>query len=469
MKFSPLFILIIFLITSCHKDRLPFQSRSISDLTGNLTGEIKQRTQLRLSFAKAVANALEDVEFRDYIYRISKENTKSFFNEIVFAIHKDDIVVGNKSLATVIKEAADKEITDLYGSDFINKVLEEDPLVAIKIPDIYYKFNWDIESYAPMVGVWTPIYIDSETKSFVGYHYSGFMDYLHTNEIINYFLIVVKYSEDYIMFNPSTWMNEKNISIFELIPQLDNCSDTIFKYIDKIGLNNPKLNDFIYIKKRLIADYFINKCESDYVYFGEMAMQNCEEECVRDCIKNVDEINDVFEKVTILNENLLGFSTLELFEDNLEVLFFFFIPPNDSIIDIYKIIGFRKNEYFDYNVSYTEELVEQRYESIGKVRVPKVYVKKKIGKNKDIYINHRFRKGWGNEDSNSFIMHNFLIVRYHDIVKSIPLIYSYMKAPPLVLNCSDLIEIDQSPLDYCMPPQLDDYYNIVMVSVKHRY
>ena len=333
MKFRLLFIIIIFLISSCHKDRLPFQSRSISDLTGNLTGEIKQRTQLRLSFAKAVANALEDVEFRDYIYRTSKENTKSFFNEIVFAIHKDDIVVGNKSLETVIKEAADKEITDLYGADFINKVLEEDPLVAIKIPDIYYKFNWEIESYAPMVGVWTPIYIDSETKSFVGYHYSGFMDYLHTDKIINYFLIVVKYSEDYIMFNPSTWMNEKNISIFELIPQLDNCSDTIFKYIDKIGLNNPKLNDFIYIKKRLIADYYINKCESDYIYFGEMAMQNCEEECVRDCIKNVDEINDVFEKVTILNENLLGFSTFELFIIEIELS----VPQNilfsNSIIE----------------------------------------------------------------------------------------------------------------------------------------
>ena len=74
-----LYLLLILILISCHKDFIPFQSKSISDLTSNVPEKIKHKTQLRLAFAKAVANALEDVEFRDYINRVSRKNTDKFF------------------------------------------------------------------------------------------------------------------------------------------------------------------------------------------------------------------------------------------------------------------------------------------------------------------------------------------------------------------------------------------------------
>lgn len=109
-----LLVLFLFIFLSCQKEELPFQSRTITEMTANMEGDIKELSQLRLSFGKAVANALEDVEFREYINTISRKNTQSYFNEIVFALHKDDIAVGNKTLETVIKEAVCKETKELY-------------------------------------------------------------------------------------------------------------------------------------------------------------------------------------------------------------------------------------------------------------------------------------------------------------------------------------------------------------------
>jgi len=138
---SLFFILPIFLIFSCGKEVLPFQKKTISELTLNMQSNIKKASEIRLAFGIAVANAMEDISFRNYIKNISSNNTDSIYKEILFALHKDDIVACNTTLAQYINMNINDEIKNIFGDQFIQKVLQEDPLVCIKIPDVFWGFD----------------------------------------------------------------------------------------------------------------------------------------------------------------------------------------------------------------------------------------------------------------------------------------------------------------------------------------
>jgi hypothetical protein len=396
---------------------------------------IKKASELRLSFGIAVANALEDQKFREYLKKISNTDKDSFYNEILFAIHKDDIVNENKTLAQTIQENADKETIDLYGDDFINKILSDDPLVCIKIPDIFYGFNWETNKYAPLVAIKTPTGVGSNSYTeYVGFHCSGYYDYFPHDSQKDYFTIVVKYSEDYILYNPVTKRKEKNISIIELIPQLENCWETINSIIEEYGIKNPKDPSLIYLKRRDIITKFIEECENDYVYYGEQVMNSCQKECIRDCIENGTVINDVFEKITVLNPMFINISTSYFFQDNFDIFFFIF-KPEGQIIDKCTIAGYRKKEYYSSENTFDSNISIEYYDKIGKVILPRVKINRKYTKNKEIYFNYRWRKGWKTDDSD-YVMHNFSVVSYSDLVYNWPIEYK-LNCPELILHCSE--------------------------------
>lgn len=467
MKLKSLFfILPIFLILSCGKEVLPFQKKTISELTLNMQSNIKKASEIRLAFGIAVANAMEDISFRNYIKNISSNNTDSIYKEILFALHKDDIVACNTTLAQYINMNINDEIKNMFGDQFIQKVLQEDPLVCIKIPDVFWGFDWETDKYAPMVAIKTPMGVGSNNNTeYIGFHYSGFYDYFPHLSQKDYFTIVVKYSEDYILCDTIVKRNEKNISLFELIPQLEKSWAKMSSFIKQNGVKYLQDNQIIYLNRREILKEYIKQCEQDYTYYGENAIKDCHAECLKDCIDENTEINDVFEKITVLNPLFMNISTSFFFQDNFDVFFFIYLPDG-NIIDKYTLCGVRKKEYYGTEVTFTKNISKEYYEEIGKVELPRLKINRKYTKNKDVYFNHRWRNAPKSESGD--VLHNFSVVSYSDIVNQWHIEYSKTH-PALVINCTENYLIDQSPLHYCIDPNFKEYYNLINIGLIYRY
>jgi hypothetical protein len=145
-------IFLIIVLFSCKEDyyERPFEYINISSITENYPDNSKPFMNLRLAFTKTIANALEHYVFREYIIRTSKLNNENSFNEILFSLHYQDIIYNKKTLCDYINEAADNEVKSLYGNNFSDVILKQDPLGTIKIPDIFYDFNWEYKKYAPL-------------------------------------------------------------------------------------------------------------------------------------------------------------------------------------------------------------------------------------------------------------------------------------------------------------------------------
>ncbi len=455
MKMKYLYLLLILTLISCHKDPIPFQSKSISDLTSDVPEEIKEKTQLRLAFAKAVANALEDVEFRDYINRVSRKNSGKYFNEILFAIHKDEKAVGNKTLETVVEEAADKEIKDLYGSEFIGKVLVEDPLVAIKIPDIFYDFNWETQKYAPMVLAKTPVDLQDENnfKAFYAYHFSGYQAVFSQHKIPKYFSLVIKYSEDYILYNKLTKQNEKNIQIGNIINQVEKVWTDLEAHIIQSGVSYSMDNKFVFIKKRDIFDAYKTTYEPSSFQFGDFS--NCNEICKRDCLPK-DSINNVLEKIKLMTPIIIDSDQKGsiLFEENYSLLYFISIPNNAGIpvkiVDEYSLAGFRKVEFVNRNLDIKYKLEKNDYEDIGEVNLMTInnidYNSNKF-KGMEIVLNHLIEKGWqGDSRYNLSIME----LKQEDLVNVFTSIDRIIFPKPVI--ATSIFLYGNSPLSYCAEP-----------------
>lgn len=459
----------IFFSSCPNKIEIPFQPKSITELTSNLTGELKDRMILRLAFAKAVANALEDMELREYIYQVSKENTKSFFNELVFAIHKDDKVVGNKSLETVITEAVDKEITDFYGSgsDFIKKVLAEDPLVSIKIPDIFYDLSLEIEKYAPMVLTKTPDYIsdDQQIESYISYHYSGFQE---VNNIFNkpkYFSIVVKYSEDYILYDKEGETNEKNVNIFYILPQFQKHWNSIKNKIENLG--TPYFNDEnkIFLNKLDLFGFYSSNYEPQNSHFGDFS--NCMEVCKRDCLTK-DSINNVLLKLKIDPKIIdKDIKSSVLFEENYNLLFF--LSKTDQFgqsvetLDKYALTGLRKKNYVDRNLKLELSIFEKTFENIGTIRIPELNYTYEYSnyQAKNISLNHLLLKGWGEEKQ----YYSTIVLTYtqNDLLNFTNQIL-FTKLPEKIVF-SDAFILGQYPMDYCDDPGTEFYTGSIYYTI----
>ena len=136
MKLSLVIFLSCTLLLSCQKDPLP-QVDSIQELTKELNSEVKYRTQLRLAFGSTVANAFADPRFSEYILNTSKRSNSKFYDEIVFALHMNEKVYSDKTLLDVLYDARSEEVVDLFGSELFDRILKDDPLVSIKIPDVF--------------------------------------------------------------------------------------------------------------------------------------------------------------------------------------------------------------------------------------------------------------------------------------------------------------------------------------------
>lgn len=464
-----LIFLIFFVLTNCCKKvetDLPYES--IIELTSGLSGEVKDLTQIRLAFAKAVSLAMADIDFREYLKNISTENNDSSFNEIVFALHKND-KIGNKTLESSLNEAADDEIKALYGNNFISKILEIDPLVCIKIPDIFQEVNWETEKYAPLVLAKTPVkFLDSTAIfQYINYHYSGYQYFTKFGSKPEYFTIVVKYSEDYILTDKITFRNEKGVPIFDIITQTEKNWDLVKNRIFENRQSYPPYPDFKYLLKRDI--YEIVKELSDPKSFNFINVASCQKPCKRDCQPN-GSYNNVLEKIKF-NPLLIDgeFYTYSILEDNINLLFVLADFDNFhnplQIIDKFSVNGFRKIEFVNRNIDITVSPTKTKYEKIGEVVLPKINMLQDKNKYQSIEvpINHQLFNYWSGYE-NFHTLSLFRITQEDLLDKYIQL---DNKPLPFPLFVSSIYGLGKGGFDYCDSPNTNYNFGIVDFYVKY--
>jgi len=454
---------------SCnHDDSKPFEYQNIQSLTSGFSKDNKYLFVNRLAFSKLLAKALKHVELRDYIYRLSKNNTNNTFNEIIFALHKDDIVEDQKTLKDYIVNEIDDEIAFFYKDDFIDKILEQDPMLTIKLPDIFYEFDWDTNIYSPMVYAKTlnPIGENNLGPYYIGYHFSGYQDKLYRLGRTYKFSLVVKYSEDYILLNTDKLTNHQGLGLQTIFPQY--LPATWLKLKDKIlsqSYKSPSGDNVYYIKKRILFDYYKNLEDGRYRKFIDTL--SCGERCLRDC----SIIDSSYNIIGYFREkfDLVGTFWSEknyILQENMDILMLYneFLG-NDTVnvVNKYLISGFRRDDYIDRNIKIDFKPETQNYDGIGEVLLPYIYFEVEDNGFKKIQLDHLVEKGWNSAKNGDRDIEFF-------IVFSEELVFKYRIGIGKINDISDEYffryeDLGNEYIEYCYPPL--DYYafgNILSIS-----
>lgn len=446
--FSILFLFLGACKKDCNPTNIPI---TITTLTEDFVDETQYLMQLRLAFGKTVANALAFEGFRTYILEKSKLNTDNFFNEILFATYQNDEITPNVTMKNFLENAIDEEVRTLFGASFLDKVLKDDPLVTVKIPDLFYQFDWKVEEYAPMVYVKTVVPLPDEEgfSANMAYHYGGYNEYVPDWTIPKHFCLVVKYSEDYFLLDIEKGINEKGISMEELVPQAMRCWEELKPTLKSLGISlNHDGEELQLIKKRVLFDTQINVCEQNF-----NMVNPCNGACSRDCADNLNDLDNVLATVSfsdgvwaqILNPSYV-------FNENVHTLYTFFVEP-ENIHNQIAVTGFRLREYFvNYQPKITVTTEEHCTNDNRHVDIPTLtledyrFKKEEI---KGVSVRASFWKGWPNLDTSRSIGVNIAQLKYSDVVVNNFVPYYEGAIGGSTVFASDVINGSASDLYYC--------------------
>ena len=240
----------------------------------------------------------------------------------MFALIKNDKLPSGKTVAQLLFEYEDEEIKSLFG-DSLQEVLRiKDPLISLKLPDVFAEVDWETEKIIPLVGVETPTpLIEAHYGGkYMFYYYNGYQELISplSHEPygeIKYFFIMVKYSNDHFLINRNKLQNEKGQTLYEFMPQLRNCSVQLLNDIFNTGTEDNEEKGWFFLNKRICYQTWLNKTR----YSGEYYLDNnepCSSFCTRDCISSPLKHNVVFDSYDILNDLFyreLGFLFPETF------------------------------------------------------------------------------------------------------------------------------------------------------------
>jgi len=360
-----IFFLVLILV-SCYKD-LVNKQYTIKDWTQSMTSDLKLKTELRLGFGKAVANAFGNQAFRKYFHDISIKGQDSMFNEILFAVHKDDIVENGKTVAQIIGESADSEVRGIFGDSLVEKVLQIDQCVCMKIPDLLFELNWNPKDFAPCVYVETPQNLNGLCDYQV-YHESGYQGLINDFEVsypLHYY-VMVKYSEDYSLIDTDTWLNEKGISFTEFMPQLGSDWEewkTKFKLIAEASPYGKKI---IFIPKYKAYEMWIEKNAYNGPFLSELP--DCGMNCLRKCHPSL--------KYPTVLENFNSFTPIlfhsvgGIFRESQNYFFQFHYLGTDTTFSLLAIPGLRSKK-IGYKASILElDVKREEFDNLGEVIIP---------------------------------------------------------------------------------------------------
>ena len=369
MRYLFLFLMVTNL--SCSKDEIPV-TKNIVGWTDDVPAQNRDLYKIRLAFGKTIASALKEQELRDYIKQKSIMPDKQIFQELLFTLIKDDVLPSGKTVLQLIKQYEDAEVKELFGETLLDRVAKEDPMVAIKLPDVFHQYDWDTDNVIPFVGIMTPNTID---YGFAFYYHNGYHEIIKEFEElffenVKYFYVMLKYSNDYMHLNVNNMANEKNISLFELFPQFEYCKSDIVNQVLKSGIRNKDNPNILILDKLKCHQIWKDICS----YTGDFAFDDapcglpisCPRNCAPDnpLTKNVVLTGfDVRKDVYILINNL--------FEESANVSFDFFSYAKTDEYKRFVVPSVKFFELSKFNIDVNIVLTEMVYANV-KFKVPLV-------------------------------------------------------------------------------------------------
>jgi hypothetical protein len=291
---------IIILCLSCRKD-LEFKNVNMLDIIASKEPELQEMVKMRLSLAKVVSIAFQDDEFTHYFKdRFGKRSERGdFFEECLLIRHAEDKVLRDgTTLRQFLNRIRDQEVMGLLGSNFIDRILEHDLRVTLKLPDMFLSYDWDTKNVRPAVFATYPA--KSYEDDLVGYHFGKVVEKNMAIVMPQVFHINIKASEDFVLFHKGTLLDEFHSNIFEYLPQLVECAAAkglIFAAAEII-------QDKIVVDLRKAFQVWHEKCSFQGTYIDT---SGCTELCQRNCV-NPPTTNYVFDHFRL--NNFLTFNAL---------------------------------------------------------------------------------------------------------------------------------------------------------------
>jgi len=349
-------------------DHNEFQPMSIEEVSSKIPIEYRRLAQLRLSLAKTTARALANKNFREYIFKKSKEGSDLFFNEIVLEFNKGDMVLQNENLITFLNKYVSNDVKALFGDSLFVYLSIEDPCVVLKIPDIFYNYTWDLNNTIPMVYAGVPsLFLNG---GYQAYHHSGYHEEIVDGGLPEHFYLTVKLSEDYRLYDKNHWINTLGISLFEELPQIqyDDCWDKIEDSLIYSGRPSVHYPDLLYIHKFKAFEMWKRLCS----YRGPLLMNSgCTQPKLRDCVP-FGESNLVLKSIKIQNSIL----TIIL-SPNFTDCFNFYCQMSTDLGESSRTVcipSLRHNLLNARKVVIKEKFKKICFEDIGEITIPKMEI-----------------------------------------------------------------------------------------------
>lgn len=403
---------------SCQTDTIINQS-NIATWTKDLPAQNKDLYQIRLAFGKTLAAALKEEELRNFIKTNSILPGEKVYQELVYALIKDEKLPSGRTVAQVIHAHEDAEVKELFGETLLDRLAQDDPMVAIKLPDIFYETDWDTKAMIPFVGVQTPSQIN---YSYVFYFHNGYHEFIEEFEKvfykdIKYFYLMLKYSTDYTMINVNSMANEKNISLFEMFPQFEYCKNNIVSQILKSGIRSDDSPNKIILSKVKCHEIWSDLCS----YKGDLgytaAPCGLPFECPRDCDSDNPLNKNIVLKGFEVRNDLFIFGGL--FEESANVSFDFIALNKDAEYKRFVMPSVRYFGLDKFKIDVTVTNREMIYEN-SKFNVPLVSTEYQTTNEKSKWIPiNALMYDDASKDQNNAYVYCINLVFYEDAVKPI--------------------------------------------------
>lgn len=436
MKHVVFFLAVILFISviSCSKD-----ADELILETANLKND-KELAKVRLAFSKIVSIAFENQNFREYFKNnFGTSNGNRYLKECVIALHANDKVLSNgTTLISFLSGICDKEVGDVLGEGFMEEILTIDPLVMIKLPDIFLDFDWDINKMAPYC-----IAVLPETfainQDLIAYHFCNDIKKIAAGSIPDFLHVYVKSSDDHIMINPMDGLNPFNQSIFEFLPQIELC-DTALTDVYAISKKHEFMQEYIIVDIKEAFNVWHKECGYSSLYTN---VQNCNQECQRLCpnATNITVLESFFNNNSIFfdveqdlkhRESLTLYGQFRIYSKKL------FIGAIAVPIR-FSALGTRK---------YTIKSMAKKLSDIPRIQITKTDNHSGLD---EIPIKYLIKK----DDEIDVVAYDFGIIYYGDT--SIPIILNsgFNHEAPIVIHAERTNPLGSNILDYCDYAQTD--------------
>jgi hypothetical protein len=254
----------------------------------------------RLCIAELLSKLLLEKDFREFIKKESTNENQVWHNEVLLLMLWDKVLYNDQTFSELIQDAIAKhEIPCMNEDDDIQGYFLDDPALVLKLPDLYHVGDWDTEKDVPFLYVHTNQlvrnHIDTDSASIVGIHGSELID-RYTTGLPNYFPLVLKPSEDYVLVdNQLTMHNNVPFNSFHMFDT--NTMPSLSSIGTALSINGKQyflvdINDLVNELNQIS-----NKVKNPYSLTG------CIADCQYECIPKTDR-KLLLDKVIIHSQNV---------------------------------------------------------------------------------------------------------------------------------------------------------------------